>query len=83
MSVETGRRVARSPTRGMAGVEITHGSRADRGMTSPRHESSRPDPQPRIRVLINPHSGAKAGIPTNTAAEEEVDRRRTALPGAW
>jgi diacylglycerol kinase (ATP) len=41
-------------------------------MTSPRHESSRPDPQPRIRVLINPHSGAKAGIPTNTAAEEEV-----------
>ena len=45
-------------------------------MTSPRHESSRPDPQPRIRVLINPHSGAKAGIPTNTAAEEEV---RTAV----
>ena len=76
VSVETGRRVARSPTRGMAGVEITHGSRADRGMTSPRHESSRPDPQPRIRVLINPHSGAKAGIPTNTAAEEEV---RTAV----
>ena len=45
-------------------------------MTSPRHESSRPDPQPRIRVLINPHSGAKAGIPTNTAAAEEV---RTAV----
>ena len=41
-------------------------------MTSPRHESSRPDPQLRIRVLINPHSGAKAGIPTNAAAEEEV-----------
>jgi diacylglycerol kinase (ATP) len=41
-------------------------------MTSPGHESSRPDPQPRIRVLINPHSGAKAGIPTNAAAEEEV-----------
>ena len=41
-------------------------------MTARRHESSRPDPQPRIRVLINPHSGAKAGIPTNTAAEEEV-----------
>ncbi|MFL5250946.1 MAG: diacylglycerol/lipid kinase family protein [Myxococcales bacterium] len=28
--------------------------------------------QPRIRVLVNPSSGAKAGIPTNTAAEEEV-----------
>jgi diacylglycerol kinase (ATP) len=41
-------------------------------MTSPRHESGTPDPQPRIRVLINPHSGAKAGIPTNAAAEEEV-----------
>jgi diacylglycerol kinase (ATP) len=41
-------------------------------MTAPSHESSTPEPRPRIRVLVNPNSGAKAGIPTNTAAEDEV-----------
>lgn len=29
-------------------------------------------PARRVRVLINPNSGAKAGIPTNTSAEEDV-----------
>src|SRR5687768_740154 len=62
----------RSPAGGMAGVGITHESRADGHMTAPSHESSTPDPRPRIRVLVNPSSGAKAGIPTNTAAEDEV-----------
>ncbi len=41
-------------------------------MTAPRQESKTPGPQRRIRVLVNPNSGAKAGIPTNTAAEDEV-----------
>jgi diacylglycerol kinase (ATP) len=41
-------------------------------MTAPGHEFSTPDPRPRIRVLVNPNSGAKAGIPTNTAAEDDV-----------
>ncbi len=31
-----------------------------------------PGPTKRIRVLVNPQSGAKAGIPTNAAAEGEV-----------
>jgi diacylglycerol kinase (ATP) len=64
----------RSPTGGMAGVEITHESRADRVMTASRSRSQTGtvEPQPRIRVLVNPNSGEKAGIPTNTAAEEEV-----------
>jgi diacylglycerol kinase (ATP) len=56
----------------MAGVEITHESRADGHMTAPSHESSTPGPGRRIRVLVNPNSGAKAGIPTNTAAEDDV-----------
>src|SRR3712207_9548550 len=35
-------------------------------------ESDVTETQRRIRVLVNPNSGVKAGIPTNTAAEEEV-----------
>jgi diacylglycerol kinase (ATP) len=35
-------------------------------------------PDRRVRVLVNPHSGAKGGIPTNRAAEAEV---RAALAG--
>ena len=41
-------------------------------MTAPGHESKTPGSRPRIRVLINPSSGEKAGIPTNTVAENEV-----------
>jgi diacylglycerol kinase (ATP) len=41
-------------------------------MTAPRHETGAPGPRRWIRVLVNPNSGAKAGIPTNTAAEDEV-----------
>src|SRR5215213_7548444 len=56
----------------MAGVESRHESRSDSQMTARSEESSTAGPQTRIRVLINPNSGEKAGIPTNTAAEEEV-----------
>ena len=41
-------------------------------MTARIDESSMAGTQRRIRVLVNPNSGVKAGIPTNTAAEEEV-----------
>jgi diacylglycerol kinase (ATP) len=41
-------------------------------MAARSDESSMAGAEPRIRVLVNPNSGAKAGIPTNTAAEEEV-----------
>ncbi|HEX2281278.1 MAG TPA: diacylglycerol kinase family protein [Thermomicrobiales bacterium] len=41
-------------------------------MTARFDESSRAGTQRQIRVLVNPNSGVKAGIPTNTAAEEEV-----------
>ena len=41
-------------------------------MTAPGHTPEAPAPKPRIRVLVNPSSGAKAGIPTNTAAVDEV-----------
>jgi diacylglycerol kinase (ATP) len=41
-------------------------------MAARSDESSPAGSQPRIRVLVNPNSGEKAGIPTNTAAEEEV-----------
>jgi diacylglycerol kinase (ATP) len=41
-------------------------------MTARIDESSSAGAQRRIRVLVNPNSGVKAGIPTNTAAEEEV-----------
>ena len=41
-------------------------------MTARVDESSLTRTQRRIRVLVNPNSGVKAGIPTNTAAEEEV-----------
>src|SRR5215211_4463009 len=56
----------------MARVEITHESRADGRMTEPRHETKAPECRPRIRVLVNPNSGEKAGIPTNTAEDDEV-----------
>jgi diacylglycerol kinase (ATP) len=71
VSVETWR-IARSPTGGMAGVEISDEARADSQMTARSDHTNTSGPQPRIRVLVNPNSGAKAGIPTNTAAEEEV-----------
>src|SRR5690606_29120707 len=35
-------------------------------------QPSAPAAPPRIRVLVNPHSGAKGGLPTNHAAEEDV-----------
>ncbi len=38
-----------------------------------------PASAPRIRVLINPHSGAKGGLPTNRAASDDV---RAALDAA-
>jgi diacylglycerol kinase (ATP) len=41
-------------------------------MTARVDESNLARTQRRIRVLVNPNSGVKAGIPTNTAAEEEV-----------
>ena len=41
-------------------------------MTAQGHKPEAPGCRPRIRVLINPHSGEKAGIPTNTATEDEV-----------
>jgi diacylglycerol kinase (ATP) len=41
-------------------------------MTAPRHEPEAAGCLPRIRVLVNPNSGEKAGIPTNTATEDEV-----------
>ena len=41
-------------------------------MTASGHESEPTEPRRRIRVLVNPNSGAKAGIPTNSAAEDEV-----------
>jgi diacylglycerol kinase (ATP) len=56
----------------MAGVEITYESRADGRMTVPRHKSEAPECRPRIRVLVNPNSGEKAGIPTNTVEDDEV-----------
>src|SRR5215210_7690140 len=56
----------------MTGVEITHESRADDRMTAPRHKPEAPGSRPRIRVLVNPNSGEKAGIPTNSATEDEV-----------
>ena len=56
----------------MAGVKIAGESRADSQMTARRDESSMAGAEPRIRVLVNPNSGEKAGIPTNTTAEEEV-----------
>lgn len=36
------------------------------------NEAPSQEPARRIRVLVNPSSGAKAGISTNTAAEDEV-----------
>ena len=41
-------------------------------MTAASHESGTTGCRSRIRVLVNPNSGAKAGIATNTATEEEV-----------
>jgi diacylglycerol kinase (ATP) len=41
-------------------------------MTAQGHEPEAPGCPPRIRVLVNPNSGEKAGIPTNTANEDEV-----------
>jgi diacylglycerol kinase (ATP) len=41
-------------------------------MTAPRRKSEVPGCRPRIRVLVNPNSGEKAGIPTNNATEDEV-----------
>jgi diacylglycerol kinase (ATP) len=41
-------------------------------MTAQGHKPEAPGCRPRIRVLVNPNSGAKAGIPTNTATEHEV-----------
>jgi diacylglycerol kinase (ATP) len=41
-------------------------------MTARCDNTNTPDPQPRIRVLVNPSAGEKAGIPTNAAAEAEV-----------
>jgi diacylglycerol kinase (ATP) len=41
-------------------------------MAARRHKSSMAGARPRIRVLVNPSAGEKAGIPTNTAAEEQV-----------
>ena len=41
-------------------------------MTGLRHKSEAPGCPPRIRVLVNPNSGEKAGIPTNAATEDEV-----------
>ena len=65
-----------APLAALAGVEIADESRADGRMTAPRHKSEAPGCRPRIRVLVNPNSGEKAGIPTNTATEDEV---RTAM----
>jgi diacylglycerol kinase (ATP) len=41
-------------------------------MAARSDESSMAGAEPRIRVVVNPNSGAKAGIPTNTATEVEV-----------
>ena len=41
-------------------------------MTAQGHKPEGPECSPRIRVLVNPNSGEKAGIPTNTATEDEV-----------
>lgn len=41
-------------------------------MTAQGHKPEAPGCPPRIRVLVNPNSGEKAGIPTNTATEQEV-----------
>jgi len=41
-------------------------------MTARSDESSTAGHQPRIRVLVNPNSGEKAGVATNTAEEGEV-----------
>jgi len=41
-------------------------------MAARSHKSSMAGARPRIRVLVNPSSGEKAGIPTNTAAAAEV-----------
>ena len=41
-------------------------------MTAQGHKPEAPGCPPRIRVLVNPNSGEKAGIPTNTATEDEV-----------
>jgi diacylglycerol kinase (ATP) len=57
-------------------VTIAGETRTDGEMTARTDESSVDGTQRRIRVLVNPNSGVKAGIPTNTAAEEEV---RTAV----
>jgi diacylglycerol kinase (ATP) len=41
-------------------------------MTARGDESRTAGCRPRIRVLVNPNSGEKAGIPTNSATEDEV-----------
>jgi diacylglycerol kinase (ATP) len=41
-------------------------------MTAHADESRTAGSRPQIRVLVNPNSGEKAGIPTNTATEHEV-----------
>ncbi len=41
-------------------------------MTARGDESRSAGSRPRIRVLVNPNSGEKAGISTNTATEDEV-----------
>ena len=40
--------------------------------TAQNPETQAPEPPKRIRVLVNPSSGAKGGIPTNTTAVDEV-----------
>jgi diacylglycerol kinase (ATP) len=41
-------------------------------MTAHADESRTAGSRPQIRVLVNPNSGEKAGIPTNSATEDEV-----------
>ena len=59
-------------TFGVGETKIAFETRADSQMAARSEKSSRAGAEPRIRVLVNPNSGAKAGIPTNTAEEEEV-----------
>ena len=47
-------------------------SKTEGHMTASGHEPEASRIDRRIRVLVNPNSGAKAGIPTNTATEDEV-----------
>ena len=47
-------------------------TKTDDTVTAHSLESQWSTPPTRIRVLVNPNSGAKAGIPTNTLAEDEV-----------